>query len=179
MDFSRYSRIDSVYKGPNGFKKTFINKNRIVSAERSWEQFSDEELKKIDEEILTAPKVYSNIITSVAIIWNNSHTFMAIPVKDVLWIYNRVFVSKMNFIPYNKEHSLMLLSKNGEEYNLGSTNIGGFSKKQPNDANIEILKNALSPYRKGIIYGYSNEIASLFANDFEKAIEIVDKNSEV
>lgn len=178
MDFTQYYNINEKVKKLGGVKKTVFNKNLLEEAEKSWEQFTPNELSQIDMEFSTAPQIYSSIITSKAICVYNMHTFTAIPVKDVLWIYGSTVTHKMNFIPYNKEHSLVLLSRNGGSYILGRVNTGGFSKKKPNDEKIEQIRNILYPYRKGIVYGYTEEMYQLFTRDFGKAIEMVDANSE-
>lgn len=177
MIFASYYNINEKVKKLGGVKKTVFNKNLLEEAEKSWEQFSPAELSQIDAEFPTAPQVYSSIITSKAICIYEMHTFTAVPVKDVLWIYGSIMTQKMNFIPYNKEHSLALLARNGRSYTLGRVNTGGFSKKKPNDEKIEQLRNFLYPYRKGIVYGYSEEMYKLFTMDFGKAIEMVDANS--
>lgn len=179
MYFTQYYNINEKAKKLGGVKQTVFNKSLYEEAKKSWEQFSPAELSQIDEEFPNAPQVYSSIITSKAICVYQMHTFIAIPVKDVLWIYGSIFTSKINFIPCNKEYSLEFIAGDGKNYVLGKVNTGGFSKKTPNDEKIEQIRNVLYPYRPGIVYGYTDEMYQLFTRDFGKAIEMVDVNSEI
>lgn len=193
MDFSKYNNINEKVKKFGGVKRVVLNKDLLEEAEKSWEQFTPEEISLIDEEFPTALQVFlpkkiygamlsgsicTSIITSKAICIYNRYTFTAIPVKDILWIYPDIFTQKMNFIPYNKTHSLILLARNGKRYTLGSVSTGGFSRKKPASEELEKIRNVLDKYRKGIIYGYTDEINNMFALNFGKAIEMVDANSE-
>lgn len=177
MDFSRYTNISKIISKFGGIKETKFNKKLYAKAEESWAQFSPRELELIDSEIATAPQIYNSVVTSVAICIYNMHAFTAVPVKDVIWIYGSTFTQTMNFIPYNKTHSICVMDRNGVQHALGSMSTFGLSRKKPNDERIEIIRNLLNKERKGIIYGYNKEICELIKKDFQGAVELVDKNS--
>lgn len=100
-----------------------------------------------------------------------------IPIRDIMWIYGNVVKQTMNFIPTSKFHTLYLLARDGGTYSLGQITTGGFSKKAPLDEAVAQLQNLLFPYRKGIVYGYSDEIANYFQGNFAGAVQMVDAKS--
>lgn len=175
MDFTKYSNINKKVKKFGGVKKALFNSERLEEAEKSWEQFLPEELEIIDKEFPTALQVFSSVITSKALCVYDAHTFTAIPVKDILWVYCDILTQKLNFIPYSKIHSIMLLARDGKRYNIGSMTTGGFTKKMPANEKIEQIHKFLEQYRKGIVYGYDNDLYQMFSLNFGKAIEMLDK----
>lgn len=177
MDFSQYSNISKIINKFGGIKETMLNKKLYAKAEESWKLFSSKELAIIDSEIANTPQIYNSVITSEAICIYSMHTFTAIPVKDIIWVYGSTFTQTMNFIPYNKTHSIHVMDRNGEVHTLGTMSTWGFSRKKPNDERIEIIKNLLSKERKGIIYGYNKEIYELMTKNLKQAVEMVDNNS--
>ena len=184
MDFSKYSNINEVLIRFGGMKEAFFNKNLYSEAVQSWEKLSEDDLNQIDAEIKNAPelksyvKTYRTLVTSRAILVYNVRTFRAIPVNDILWIYNRVVVQKMNFIPYNKTHFLMLYTKDGDILYIAENHTGGFSKKMPNEQEISKIRGVLDGVRKGIVYGYDEEMHRLVTQDLAGAIARVEENSK-
>ena len=178
MDFTRYSNINNVVNRFGGVKQTMLNKSLYENAEKSWERFSEADLQQIDSEINSSVQVYKTIVTTKALLIYNMHTFLAIPVNDILWIYNRIVVAKMNFIPYNKTHYLKVFTKDGETYDIGQKNTGGFSKKMPNDEVMAQIRSVLDKVRRGIVYGADDEMYMLCTQNLPGAIARVEENSK-
>ncbi|MBQ3408984.1 MAG: hypothetical protein IJH12_07275 [Clostridia bacterium] len=183
MDFSKYNNINETLNKFGGMKQTLLNKNLYANAMQSWEKLSEEDLKQIDVEINNAvelksyAKTYRTLVTKKAILVFNLRTFTAIPVNDILWIYNRVVVQKMNFIPINKTHYLTIFTKDGDYIYIGENHTGGFSKKMPNDEEMAKIKSVLDGVRKGIVYGADEEMYRLCTQDLAAAIEKVENAS--
>lgn len=177
MDFNKYQNINNVIKKMGGVKETMLNKKKYEKAKQSWEQFTPKQLEIIDSEIATAPQIYLSLVTSEAICLYNMHTFTAIPVKNIVWIYGSEFIQTMYFIPYNKTYSLIVMDRYGQTYTLGMVSTWGFSKKKPNEERIDIIRNVIGKNRKGIVYGYNKEICDLFTKNFQDAVKMVDDNS--
>ena len=116
----------------------------------------------LDQQIPYGVEAFSFVATPTAILVYEAKTVRVIPIRDIMWIYGNVVKQTMNFIPTSKFHTLYLLARDGGTYSLGQITTGGFSKKAPLDEAVAQLQNLLFPYRKGIVYGYSDEIANYF-----------------
>lgn len=178
MDFSQYYNINAKIVQFGGIKRTMFNKKIFDATEQSWQRFTPEDIAAMDHEFATtAVQLKSAVVTSKAVCVYNLATFTAVPIYDVLWLYTNVVTSRMNFIPYNKEHSLIMVVRSGQRYTLANASTGGFSKKTPLQEPMEQIRNFLYPYRSGIVYGYSQEIENLFTKDFQRAVAMVDAKS--
>lgn len=185
MDFAQYPNINAKMVSFGGVKRGAFNKKLFDEAEMSWQRFTPEDMAVMDHEFATTAlqlngsrtSIVSSVITSKAICVYSARTFTAVPVYDVLWLYTNVVTSRMNFIPYNKEHSLVMVVRSGQRYTIAGASTGGFSKKTPLQEPMEQIRNFLQPYRSGIVYGYSDEIENLFTNDFGRAVAMVDAQS--
>ena len=179
MDFGVYTNIEQKVKELGGIKSSVFNKKIFEAANEYWNNLSDTDKMTINNEILTAPMFYKTIVTSCAICIYNSKSFVIIPIKDIMWIYNNIFTQCMYFIPYNKTHTLFLVDRYNRSYTIGVKNTGGFSKKNPNEEIIIKLRELLYPKRNGIVFGYNPEIANLFSKNFSEAVRMVDEKSQV
>lgn len=178
MDFSQYPNINASTVKFGHVKKTMFNKKIWDEAEQSWQRFTPQDIAAMDHEFATtAVHLKSAVVTSRAVCVYNLATFTAVPICDVMWLYTSVVTSRMNFIPYNKQHSLIMVVRSGQRYTLADASTGGFSKKTPLQEPLERIRSFLHPYRSGIVYGYSDEIENLFTKDFQRAVAMVDAKS--
>ncbi len=177
MDFSNFPNINARVTAWGGIKQTAFNKKKYAAAEASWNLLSPQEIAMLDQQIPYGVEAFSFVATPTAILVYEAKTVRVIPVRDIMWIYGNVVKQTMNFIPTSKFHTLYLLARDGGTYSLGQITTGGFSKKAPLDEAIVQLKNLLFPYRKGIVYGYSDEISNYFHGNLAAAIQMVDAKS--
>ena len=106
----------------------------------------------LDQQIPYGVEAFSFVATPTAILVYEAKTVRVIPIRDIMWIYGNVVKQTM-------------------------ITTGGFSKKAPLDEAVAQLQNLLFPYRKGIVYGYSDEIANYFQGNFAGAVQMVDAKS--
>lgn len=177
MDFSNFPNINARITAWGGIKQTAFNKKKYAAAEASWNLLSPQEIAILDQQIPYGVKAFSFVATPTAILVYEVKTVRVIPIRDIMWIYGNVVKQTMNFIPTSKFHTLYLLARDGGTYSLGQITTGGFSKKAPLDEAVAQLQNLLFPYRKGIVYGYSDEIANYFQGNFAGAVQMVDAKS--
>ena len=171
MDFSNFTNINARITAWGGIKQTAFNKKK------SWNLLSPQEIAMLDQQIPYGVEAFSFVATPTAILVYEAKTVRVIPIRDIMWIYGNVVKQTMNFIPTSKFHTLYLLARDGGTYSLGQITTGGFSKKAPLDEAVAQLQNLLFPYRKGIVYGYSDEIANYFQGNFAGAVQMVDAKS--
>lgn len=177
MDFSIFPNINARINAWGDVKQTAFNKKKYAAAEATWNLLSPQEIAMLDQQLPYGVNAFSFAATPTAILVYDAKTVRVIPVRDILWIYGNIVKQTMNFIPTSKFHTLYLLARNGETYSLGQITTGGFSKKAPLDDAIVKLQNLLFPYRKGIIYGYTDEIMNYFKGNFAGAVQQIDANS--
>ena len=157
MDFTNFTNINARITAWGGIKQTAFNKKKYAAAEASWNLLSPQEIAMLDQQIPYGVEAFSFVATPTAILVYEAKTVRVIPIRDIMWIYGNVVKQTMNFIPTSKFHTLYLLARDGGTYSLGQITTGGFSKKAPLDEAVAQLQNLLFPYRKGIVYGYSDE----------------------
>ncbi len=179
MDLTYYPNIAAKANELGGVKKTLFNKKLLEEAERSWRQFSSEDIARIEQEAPSAVKVLTSFITPTAILNmnRNEHALRAIPVRDIIWIYGNVTTTRVNFIPTTKMHEVKVLTRSGETYLLGQVTTAAFTRKNPCGDAIGQIRELLTPYRKGIIYGWSEEAAEFIRSRFQEAVQMVDEKS--
>lgn len=159
-------------------KSNFLNKKNHEEALARWRTLSAEELTRLDQEIGSAEVIYKSFIfTPTALCYNAVGVLNVIPVKDILWIYPRIFTQRMNFIPYNKMHQLIVLERSGEYHNIQVAQTGGFSKKEPASEILRKIEQVTKPVRQGIVFGYSDEIESFFSGDLQQIAASIDQRS--
>lgn len=177
MDFTNFTNINARITAWGGIKQTAFNKKKYAAAEASWNLLSPQEIAMLDQQIPYGVEAFSFVATPTAILVYEAKTVRVIPIRDIMWIYGNVVKQTMNFILTSKFHTLYLLARDGGTYSLGQITTGGFSKKAPLDEAVAQLQNLLFPYRKGIVYGYSDEIANYFQGNFAGAVQMVDAKS--
>ena len=177
MDFSNFPNINARITAWGGIKQTAFNKKKYAAAEASWNLLSPQEIAMLDQQIPYGVEAFSFVATPTAILVYEVKTVRVIPIRDIMWIYGNILKQTSYFIPVSKFHTLYLLARDGGTYSLGQITTGGFSKKAPLDEAVAQLQNLLFPYRKGIVYGYSDEIANYFQGNFAGAVQMVDAKS--
>lgn len=178
MDFSFYPNINAVITRFGGIKRTAFNKKLYENAEHSWTTLYPEELMSLEQEIVCALEICNSLVTPTAICIYHNHTFTVIPVRDVIWFYGHILKQSMNFIPTSKIHTLYVIDRYGNQFSMGQTTTVALSKKTPADDAIAKIQNLLYQYRKGIVFGYSEEFANIVSNNLPYAVQIVDANSQ-
>ena len=178
MDFSFYPNINTRVMGFGGVKKTAFNKKLLEKAEQSWNMMYPEELMRLEQEIPYALEICNSLVTPTAICIYQSHTFTVVPVRDVIWFYGHILKQSTTFIPTPKIHTLYVIDRYGHQFSMGQTTTVALSKKTPADEAIAKIQNLLFPYRRGIVFGYSEEFANIVSNNLPYAAQIVDANSQ-
>lgn len=177
MDFTYYPNIAVQTAKLGKIKKTPFNKKKLEEAERTWAQLSPEELERINQEVVSAKRVLQTLVMPSAILYFGWNTLFVIPVRDIIWVYGSVTTCRMNLIPYMKEHQVYLRTRRQETFMLGMVTTGPITKKHPSDDAIAQIRETLFPYRKGIIYGWSEEIQKFVNENFAGAVSYVDAKS--
>ena len=180
MDLAYYPNIAAKAEALGGVKQTVFNKKLLEKADASWRQFSSEEIARIEQEDPSAVKVGNSFVTPTAILYmiRNQHALFAIPVRDVIWVYGNVTTTRMYyFIPVSRLHQVQLLARNGETYTLATITTGPFTRKDHCGDTIRQLQPLLQPHRKGIIFGWSQDIANYVRSNFQAAVAMVDEKS--
>ena len=180
MDFTNYPNIAAIAEELGGIKTTMFNKKLTEAAERSWEQFTPEELERINEEAASAEKIGCSYIMPTAILrmGRNEHALLAIPVRDIVWIYGSVTTTRLNFIfPMYKEHEVRIVTRDRATHTVFQKTTAAFTRKKPADDTIAQIRVIIDFYRKGIFYGWSKEMQKLACEYFAYMIETADAQS--
>jgi hypothetical protein len=175
IDFNYYVNIGNVANLLGGMKKAAFNKNQLAAAEQSWDRLPQEVVMRINQEIPGGKQIMnmSYIVPSGIMVMSN-HALFVIPSYDVVWLYGHVCKNSMNFIPTDKEHSLMLMTRYGELHTMGIARTLALSKKDPCGAAIEEVRPFLAASRPGALLGWTKEIADGMQNNFAGMVQMVD-----
>lgn len=179
MDFNNYPNIANLSNQLGKVKQTVFNKKKYAQAEEFWNSLSVEELNIINQEAAGAVRAMNCFVTPNYLFVLDMAVFYIVPVRNMVWIYTSVFTQKMNFIPYNKIHNLLLVDRNGVTYTLGTKNTGGFSKKVPCDDAMRQIVNIVWPQRKGLIVGWTKQAQDAISENFIGVLQTVDAKSMV
>lgn len=130
---------------------------------KSLARFTDAQLSRINNEIPLVQTKEGFCVTHDALICSRGRLFLY-PVKDILWIYKQVTTTKMyGVIPMGKSSVLMIGGMDHKRYGCKTNNKGDI---------VEFLHAGLQPYRKGVFYGYSNELDRMFRKNFNRMVEM-------
>lgn len=177
MNFENYPNIANLSRQLGKSKQTMFNKKKFAEAENFWNSLSLDELSRIDALAPSAVRVMNCFVLPDYLFVLDAAVFYLIPVRDVVWVYTSVLTQRMNFIPYNKLHTLLLMDRNGKSYTLGTKNTGGFSKKTPcADAQQQVC-DIIGPQRRGLLVGWSQQLQNAVSHDFAAVVQSVDANS--
>lgn len=131
------------------------------TAKKLFACFTPDELARIDQDIPSIQMKDGCGVTRDAVIFGKG---MLYPVKNILWIYKHVSTTRLyGVIPVSKDSFLVIA---GKDKKRRSCKI-----KNKSDV-IEFLRDGLSQYRKGIFYGYSEELDKLYLSDIQKMISM-------
>lgn len=101
-------------------------------------------------------------VTADAIVIVRSMALYLYPVKNALWIHKNVTTTMLyGIIPIHKSSSLVIEGKDKKRFTIGIKNKSEI---------VDYLHSELEKYRRGIFYGYSDELSRLFHNDIDRMI---------
>lgn len=124
--------------------------------------FTQEELTRIDRAIPSIQLEDGFGVTEDALICGRGG--LIYPVKNILWVYKREVTTNLyRVIPVNRNSYVVVIGKDHK---------GGSCKVRNNVNIIEFLQRELQQYRKGIFFGYSNELDTLYRQDFNKMVSM-------
>ncbi len=137
---------------------------KYESRKAKFKKFTDDELVRFNEAIPNIdPKKRYLVIEDALII--REKEFVLIPIRDILWIYNEHM--------YITHKTLGTVTGTSE---MSHTIIKGKNKKilcitsNVYIGNLAHLREELSLYRRGIFYGYSEELNYMFCKDFKRML---------
>lgn len=177
MSYTDYPDIAKLASQLGKVKQTVFNKKKFEQAQAAWDSITPEEMNIINQQAAGAVRVLNCFVAPNYIFLLETAVFHLIPVRDTVWIYSSIFTQKMNFIPYNKTHNLLLVDRAGDTYSLGIKSTGGFSKKTPcNDAMNQVVE-IIGQQRKGLAVGWTKPLEDMVKKDFATLVASVDANS--
>lgn len=101
-------------------------------------------------------------VTADAIVIMRRMVVYLYPVKNVLWIYKDVTTEMLyGIIPLYKSTTLIIAGKDKKSFIIGIKNKSDV---------ISFLQSELQKYRKGIFYGYSEDLFILYHNNIDRMI---------
>ncbi len=176
MDLSAYPNLAAI----GLMKERALNKRIYANLQDNLSKISDEEFRRIDSEVASAENSGGMLIMPTAIIKlegiGKKKQIMDICLcKDIIYIWGATFTMKMNFIPYNKMHTVHILLRDGKALSSDTINTGGFSKKDITGPIIEQIKNTIDSHYPGILYGWTKERETAMNKDFDALVKVVDK----
>lgn len=135
------------------------------SAAKSLKRFTQEELARIDSAIPMAQMQEGFCVTYDAVVCTKRKFFLY-PVRDVLWVYGHVLTTRLyGVIPIGRDSFVIIAGKDHKRYTCRTRN-----KNQVVDNIVEFLKAGLGRYRKGIFYGHSTDLDTMFRKDFNRML---------
>lgn len=119
-------------------------------------------LSRVNEALPTLKMQEGFGVTADAIVIVRSIALYLYPVKNALWIHKNVTTTMLyGIIPIHKGSSLVIGGKDKKLFTIGIKNKSEI---------VEYLQSELQKYRRGIFYGYSDELSNLFRNDIDRMI---------
>ncbi len=179
IDLSNYPNLSNLANSLGGVRKAALNKKLLEGADESWRKLTQQEVIQLEQEAPYAKQIMSCYITPTALLYMQNHAFFAIPTRDIIWVYGSVTTMRMNFIPYSKEHQLILIARDGSTHVIGRASTGGFSKKRPCDVAVQEMQAILAPIKPGIFFGYSDQIAGAVNSNLGSVIAAVDEKNNI
>lgn len=119
-------------------------------------------LSRVNEALPTLKMQEGFGVTADAIVIVRSVALYLYPVKNALWIHKNVTTTMLyGIIPIHKSSSLVIEGKDKKRFTIGIKNKSEI---------VDYLHSELEKYRRGIFYGYSDELSRLFQNDIDRMI---------
>lgn len=119
-------------------------------------------LSRVNEALPTLKMQEGFGVTADAIVIVRSMALYLYPVKNALWIHKNVTTTTLyGIIPIYKSSSLFIGGKDKKTFSIGIRNKSEI---------VDYLHTELEKYRRGIFYGYSDELSRLFNDDIDRMI---------
>lgn len=119
-------------------------------------------LSRVNEALPTLKMQEGFGVTADAIVIVRSMALFLYPVKNALWIHKNVTTTMLyGIIPIYKSSSLFIGGKDKKTFSIGIRNKSEI---------VDYLHTELEKYRRGIFYGYSDELSRLFNDDIDRMI---------
>lgn len=119
-------------------------------------------LSRVNEALPTLKMQEGFGVTADAIVIVRSMALYLYPVKNALWIHKNVTTTMLyGIIPIYKSSSLIIGGKDKKSFQISIKNKSEI---------VDYLHSELQKYRKGIFYGYSDELSRLYNNDIDRMI---------
>ncbi|MBQ9326908.1 MAG: hypothetical protein IJ225_00030 [Solobacterium sp.] len=187
IDFTRYPNLEArrrQMKGRLKDKAPLIGKDTWQKCVQNWEIFTEEELQRINEDCQNVEFIQADgfkcaspsFITRDAVIVTQPH-FTAIPLRDVIWVYEYALKHSVNFIPTSKDYTIYLVARDGISYTLMTTSVMAVSKKDPGPQAINQVREAIGDQYPGVIYGWSQEVQKMRDSNFNALVQYVDSHN--
>ncbi len=177
MDLSAYPHLAEL----GLIKEMKLNRKICEELYRNLDRISDEEFRKIDEELPNAVKLHNVIITPTAIIKVSGLKKVKpisniILTKDLIYVWGATTTMRMYFIPYQKMHVVNMLARTGSSISTDTVSTAAFfSKKNPTGDFIDALRRTIDLDNPGILYGWSKEREKAMSTDINLLINAVDE----
>ncbi|MCH5325197.1 MAG: hypothetical protein J1E39_08275 [Eubacterium sp.] len=126
-------------------------------------RFTAEELERVNNDILSAHTEEGFSVTRDAVVCRNGRLFIY-PVRNILWVYKNVVTTNLyGVVPVAKNSTVVIVGKDKKLYNCRTKNKSNI---------VAFLQSQLQQYRRGIFYGYSPDIDTMFRKDFGRMLAV-------
>lgn len=123
--------------------------------------FSDQQLRRINEEVSSVAECGGLRVTSQAIVHAKAGLEMA-PLANVLWVYTDVLVVKLEgLIPLQKITTLIIAGRDKKKYSFRIKN---------NQKIFPFLQSELLKHRQDIVFGNEDGLEEIYKKDINRMI---------
>ncbi len=179
MDLNAYPNLAAI----GLMKEAALNKGIYRNLQEHLSLISYEEFSRIDSELpYYSQQIVNNmIITPTAIIkldglGKKKYISDIILSRNFVYVYGSTTTMRMNFIPYNKMHTLNIFTRDGKCFSSNPINTGGFSKKDVIGPIINQISGLVDQYYPGILYGWTKEREQAMLKNPAALVQAVDQN---
>ena len=152
--------------------------SKVLGTDPSLKALEPEKLKRLDEDILTAPR-YANAILGRDCLLVMMNRLMAVPYEDIVFVFGENITHSVNHVAVAATSSLTVVDKNHKIYALnGRTEAFYGSKGVFSTLDDRKLLDSLQKLAPWSFFGYSNENAQLYLQDFPKMVRMVQERKE-
>lgn len=136
-----------------------------LTSKKTLKQFTEDELTRINEDIMNVSEFKGFHITRDALVYAKSN-FTVIPVREIIWVYKQITSHSTNGVPTGKSYSAIIALRNKKSKTFAT------NKK---DDLMDFLHDELVKYRKGIFFGYSDQYHALYNMYIDRMIQMSDE----
>lgn len=152
--------------------------SKVLGTDPSLKALEPEKLKRLDEDILTAPR-YANAILGRDCLLVMMNRLMAVPYEDIVFVFGENITHSVNHVAVTTTSSLDVVDKNHKIYALiGRTEAFYGSKGVFSTLDDRKLLDSLQKLAPWSFFGYSKENAQLYLQDFPKMVRMVQERKE-